>query len=112
MQGLDIYNVNRARKLSAQKALGNGPTYSYYAATVAGNCVDFPTKIKGQELLEVDSADPEEVADYTTDDPMYEYAVTFAVTDIQLDATTPVTESAPKAPQCVPGTCFVWCICA
>ena len=28
----DIYNVNKARKLSAQEAIANGPSYSYYAA--------------------------------------------------------------------------------
>lgn len=79
---------------------------------MAGNCVDFPTKVKGQELLEVDTADPEEVAEYGAGDPMHEYAVTIAVTDIQLDPSTPVTESVSKDSHCDPGTCFVWCICA
>ena len=32
IQGLDVYNVNRARKLNPQDALRNGPSYSYYAA--------------------------------------------------------------------------------
>ncbi|KAL8899479.1 MAG: hypothetical protein Q9207_006184 [Kuettlingeria erythrocarpa] len=109
-RGLDEYNVNRARKLSAQKALINGPTYSYYAAgefsslsarlpspflreantndtvrpaAVAGNCDDFPIKIKGHELLEVVAGDPEEVAEFVADDPMYEYGATVEVSDIQ-----------------------------
>ncbi|KAL8930157.1 MAG: hypothetical protein Q9208_000774 [Pyrenodesmia sp. 3 TL-2023] len=91
--GLDVYNVNRARKLSAQQALGNGPTYSYYAAAAAGNCVDFPTKTKGQELLEVDPANADEFVEYVADDPMYEHAISNAVMGILFDPSTPVTEA-------------------
>ena len=87
---------------------------------VAGNCVDFPFKHKGVELLEVDgdpNQDPEELADYEDDDPMYEYAVTIDATEIQLDPSTPVvdspfTRSPGKVPHCNPGTCYTWCICA
>lgn len=81
-------------------------------AAVAGNCVDFPTKIKGQELLEVDAADPEEVAEFVDDDPMYEYAVTVEATSIKLDPSTPVEVFDAKVPLCEPGACTEGCICA
>ncbi|KAL8862595.1 MAG: hypothetical protein Q9178_001093 [Gyalolechia marmorata] len=88
VQGLDVYNVNKARKLNPQDALSNGPSYSYYAAAVSGNCVDFPTKDqRGDMLLEVDEVveDAEEYADYTGDNLLYEYAISTEASDIQLD---------------------------
>ncbi|KAL8678935.1 MAG: hypothetical protein Q9186_004751 [Xanthomendoza sp. 1 TL-2023] len=39
---IDTYNVNAAKSLSAKDALANGPSYVYYAASIAGNCKSFP----------------------------------------------------------------------
>ncbi|KAL8868392.1 MAG: hypothetical protein Q9174_005023, partial [Haloplaca sp. 1 TL-2023] len=74
VKSLDVYDVNKARKLSARDAVANGPSYSYYAAcescsfispffhldadtdnyihppAVAGRCKDFPTISKGDGL--------------------------------------------------------------
>ncbi|KAL8906787.1 MAG: hypothetical protein Q9171_006136 [Xanthocarpia ochracea] len=98
-ESIDVYNINVARKLPAVQAVANGPSYSYYAASVAAKCVDFPNpnpiRGHGLELLEVNPTDPDEEApvseDYTY---AFAYADTVKGTDIQLDQTA-VTEAEP-----------------
>lgn len=77
----EVYDVNKAFRLRADQAVGNGISYAYYAASkpsasvnanttdangqssgVYGNCKDFPSPPdKGREILE--TADPENPSD-------------------------------------------------
>ncbi|KAL8858565.1 MAG: hypothetical protein Q9178_004859 [Gyalolechia marmorata] len=98
---IDVYNINVARKLPAVQAVANGPSYSYYAASVAAKCVDFPNpnpnpiRGHGLELLEVNPTDPDEEAP-VSEDNTYTFAHTDTVksTNVQLDQGA-VTEAQP-----------------
>ncbi|KAL8672106.1 MAG: hypothetical protein Q9168_003411 [Polycauliona sp. 1 TL-2023] len=92
-RGIDKYNVNDCVKLSAKDSLANGPSYSYYAASVAGKCTEYPQpKNKGpdRDILSYDDYDASESSIEAS-------AINVPVADLVFDSSPPVLLDAGAA---------------
>ncbi|KAI4233692.1 MAG: hypothetical protein LQ352_008228, partial [Teloschistes flavicans] len=112
----DVPDVNHCLRLSAEDALDNAASYSYYAASIHGNCASFPRSRRGGELLE--TSDPADIFDFGPLDPSTPLIKVLNVTSVQFGGPAgakPVNATTVQPAQtqsCEEGKCYTWCICA
>ncbi|KAL8836291.1 MAG: hypothetical protein Q9170_002964 [Blastenia crenularia] len=82
----DVQNANLLFRLSVKDSLETVQAYMYYAASIYGQCKDFPTHNRGHEFLETDASSDQPAADETAGprDP-----VVLNATDVQFLPTGP-----------------------
>ncbi|CAF9919648.1 MAG: hypothetical protein ALECFALPRED_001248 [Alectoria fallacina] len=74
-------DVNKCFRLGAEESSLNVNNYAYYAASIYGNCKDFPIPLaNGRELLEIDVEDPSD----NGPDVASPATVTFIATDLEI----------------------------